>query len=125
MSNKHSKDLPKKAATNKVVRDKAFKIVKNPKCDGYQRGIASMVYKVSGQMSAGTFANKETRISFKNHQMRITQDNYWVYSYLRNNIWGADLADTALLSKYDQWIRFLLSLVSMHGFFLWQIKKTF
>ena len=72
MSNKHCKDLPQKTATNKVVHDKAFKIVKNPKCDGYQRGIASMVCKVS----AGTFANKETRISFKNHQIRITQANY-------------------------------------------------
>ena len=26
-------------------RDKAFNIAKNPKYDGYQRGLASMVYK--------------------------------------------------------------------------------
>ena len=27
------------------MHDKAFNIAKNPKYDGYQRGIASMVYK--------------------------------------------------------------------------------
>ena len=31
--------------TNKVLLDKAPNIAKNPKCDGYQGGIASMVYK--------------------------------------------------------------------------------
>ena len=31
--------------SNKILRDKAFNITKNPKYDGYQRGLASMVYK--------------------------------------------------------------------------------
>ena len=39
------KDLARRTASNKVIRDKAFNIVKNPKHDGYQRGLASMVYK--------------------------------------------------------------------------------
>ena len=39
-----SKDLVKRAQSDKVLRDKAFKIAKNPKYDGYQRGLASMVY---------------------------------------------------------------------------------
>ena len=36
-------DLAKRRATDKVLRDKAFNIAKNPKCDWYQRGLASMV----------------------------------------------------------------------------------
>ena len=40
-----SKDLEKRTQSDKVLRDKAFKIARNPKCDGYQRGLASMVYK--------------------------------------------------------------------------------
>ena len=32
-------------ASDKVLKDKAFNIAKNPKYDGYQRGLASMVYK--------------------------------------------------------------------------------
>ena len=37
------KDLTRKTASYKVLRDKAFNIAKNPKYDGYLRGIASMV----------------------------------------------------------------------------------
>ena len=33
------------AAADKVLRDKAFNIAKNPKYDGYQRGFVSMFYK--------------------------------------------------------------------------------
>ena len=39
------KDLTKRADSDKVLRDKAFYIAKNPKYDGYQRGLASLVYK--------------------------------------------------------------------------------
>ena len=39
------KDLAKRTAAVKVLRNKAFNIAKNPKYDGYQRGLASMVYK--------------------------------------------------------------------------------
>ena len=39
------KDLGKRTAADKALRDKAFDIAKVPKYDGYQRGIASNVYK--------------------------------------------------------------------------------
>ena len=38
-----SKDLAKRTKSDRVFRDKAFKIVSDPKCDGYQRGLTSMV----------------------------------------------------------------------------------
>ena len=37
------KDSPKRTASDKELRDEAFNIAKNPKYDGYQRGLASMV----------------------------------------------------------------------------------
>ena len=40
-----SKDLKKRAQSDKVLKDKAFRIANNPKYDGYQRGLASIVYK--------------------------------------------------------------------------------
>ena len=40
-----SKDLTKRTQSDKVLRDKAFKIASDPKFDGYQRGLAWMVYK--------------------------------------------------------------------------------
>ena len=33
------KDFPRGTASDKVLRDKTFNIAKNPKCDGYQRGL--------------------------------------------------------------------------------------
>ena len=39
------KDLKIREASDKVLRDKAFNIAKSPNNDGYQRGLASMVYK--------------------------------------------------------------------------------
>ena len=38
-------DLVKRTQSDKVLKDKAFKIASDPKYDGFQRGLASMVYK--------------------------------------------------------------------------------
>ena len=47
------KNLKRRTASDKILRDKAFNIAKNPKYDGYQRGIASMVYKSFDKKSKG------------------------------------------------------------------------
>ena len=39
------KDLTRRTASDKILRDKAFNIAKNPKYDGYQRRLVSMIYK--------------------------------------------------------------------------------
>ena len=49
-----SKDLAKRTQSDKVLRDKAFKIASDPKYDGYQRGLASMVYKFFNKKSSGS-----------------------------------------------------------------------
>ena len=38
------KDLTRRTASDKILRDKAFNIAKNPKYDRSQRGLASVVY---------------------------------------------------------------------------------
>ena len=40
------KDLTRKTASDKILCDKAFNIGKNPKYRGYQKGLASMIYKL-------------------------------------------------------------------------------
>ena len=49
-----SKDLAIRTQSDKVLRDKAFKIASDPKYDGYQRGLASMVYKFFDKKSSGS-----------------------------------------------------------------------
>ena len=51
------KDLERRTASGKVLRDKAFNIAKNPKYDGYQRGLASMVYNFFDKKSKGSGVN--------------------------------------------------------------------
>ena len=60
------KDLAGRTASDKVLRNKAFNIAKNPKYDGYQRGLASMVYKFFDKRSTGSghplsSANNDTK----------------------------------------------------------------
>ena len=51
------KDIARRTASDKVLRDKAFNMAKNPKYDGYQRGVASMVYKFFDKKSKGSGVN--------------------------------------------------------------------
>ena len=46
-------------ASDKILHDKAFNIAKNPKHDGYQRGLASMVYKFFDKKSSGSGMKNE------------------------------------------------------------------
>ena len=41
----YSKDLAKGNILDKILKDKAYDIAVTPKCDGYQRGLGSVVYK--------------------------------------------------------------------------------
>ena len=60
-----TKDLIKRTQSDKVLKDKAFKIASNPKYDGYQRGLTSMVYKF--------FDNKSKRSGIINEMNFIKQ----------------------------------------------------
>ena len=47
-----SKYLVERTQSDKVLKNKAFKIASDPKYDGYKRGLASMVYKFFDEKSA-------------------------------------------------------------------------
>ena len=59
-----SKDLAKRARSDKVLRDKAFKI--DPKYDDYQRGLASMDYKYFNKKSKGSGIANEPNYQLPN-----------------------------------------------------------
>ena len=40
-----SKDLVKRTISDKILKDRAYEIARNPRYDEYQRVLASMVYK--------------------------------------------------------------------------------
>ena len=53
------KKLNRRTAANKVLGDKALNIAKNPKYDGYQHGLASMVYKCFNKKTSGSGIKNE------------------------------------------------------------------
>ena len=120
------KDLKRRTASDKILRDKALNIAKNPKYYGYQRGLASMVYKFLGKKSAsltdksvsGVGVNIPLKfneqLAKKLHKPIIRKfKKRKVYSGFKGNIWGADLADMQLISKFNKGFRFLLCVIDI------------
>ena len=89
------RDLNRRIFADKVFRDKACHIAKDPKYDGYQRGLATMVYTFFDKKTSGSgikienASNKE--IAQELH--KLLESLIKVHSPFIDNIWGADLAD--------------------------------
>ena len=61
-----SKDLAQKTQSDKVLRGKALKIESDPKYDGYQRGLTSMLYKFFDKKSCGSSVATEPSYQLAN-----------------------------------------------------------
>ena len=119
-----SKDLIKRTQSDKVLKDKAFKIANNPNHDGYQRGLASMVYKFFDKKSKGSGIINEPNYQLANelHKPIIRKfKKRKVYSSFRDNIWGVDLADMQSLSKYNKGIKYLLCVIDLFSKYAWDV----
>ena len=104
-------DLEKRTQSDKVLRDRAFKISNDTKYVGYQRRLASMVFKFFDKKSSGRgIANEPNyQLAEELHKPIIKKfKKRKVYSSFRDNIWGVDLADMQSLSKYNKGIKYLL-----------------
>ena len=110
------KDLTKRTQSDKVLRDKAFRTASDPKHDGYQRGLTSMVCKFFDKKSSGSGVDAEPNYQLANelHRQIIRKfKKQKVYSLFRDNIWGVDLADMQSLSKYNKGIKCLLCAIDL------------
>ena len=97
------KDLARRTAADKVLRDKAFNIANVLKYEGYQRGLASMVVVLIIKLNKITvlwtwlFNNQELQLKkFINPSLENLK-KIKVYSKFKDNIWGVDLADVQLI----------------------------
>ena len=63
------KDLARRRASDKVLRDKAFNIAKDPKYDGYQRSLAAMVDKFFDKKTAGIVNMHANNKIKQNHRL--------------------------------------------------------
>ena len=111
------KDIKRRTASDKILRDKAFNIAKNPKYDGYQRGLASMVYKFFDKKTADGGINMDVnneKLAEELHKAIIRKfKKGTVYSGFKDNIWGANLADMQLIRKFNEGFRFLSCVINI------------
>ena len=125
-----TKDLIKRTVADKILKNKAFYIAEDPKYDGYQRGLASMVYKFFDKKSVGSGAKHvNTKLIPQNEQLAEELHKpiirkfrkRKVYSEFKDNISAAHLADMQLLSKYNKGIRFLLCVIDIFSKYPWVV----
>ena len=124
MAHGKSKDLIKRTQSDKVLKDKAFKVTNNPNCDGYQRGLASMVYTYfDKKFKGGGIINKPNyQLTNELHKPIIRKFKKGiVYSSFRDNIWVVDLADMQSLSKYNKGTKYLLFAIDLFSKYAWVI----
>ena len=95
-----SKDLAKRTQSDKVLRDKAFKIASDPKYDGYQRRLASMIYTFIDKKCSVVGAETNYQLANELHREIIRKfKNRKIYSSFRDNICGVDLADMLICNR--------------------------
>ena len=113
------KDLTKRTIADKILKNKAFDIAKDPKYDG------SMVYKFFDSKVSGSSAKhipQNEQLANELHKPIIRKfEKRKVYSTFKDNIWGVDLADMQLLSKYNKGIRFLLCVIDIFSKYAWVV----
>ena len=125
------KDLTRRTASDKILRDKVFSVPKNPKYDRYQRGIASMVYEffdkesalLSDKSASGSGILKwKYVLAEESHKQIIRKFNKRkVRSSFIDNVWGADLADMHLINRFNKEICFLLCVIDIFSKCAWVI----
>ena len=98
-----NKDLLNRTQADKILGDKPYAIASNPQYDGYQRGLASMVYKFFNKKTIGSGTTNLSSLERVNENIKLANELHKpiirkvnkrkVYSSFKDNIWGADLAD--------------------------------
>ena len=121
-------------AADTVVKDKVFSIAKDPKYDGFQRGLASMVYNFFDKK---TKCSSAVNLAIKSAMKSVPQNEQFaeelhkpiirrfkrrkVYSAFKDNISAADLAYMQLISKFNKRFRFLLCVIDIYSKYAWVV----
>ena len=127
------KDLAKRTTSDEILRDKAFKTAGNRKYDGYQRGLASMFYKLFDKKIKGSGIEKKLNNQIKLQNQQLAEEYYKpiirkfkkrrIFSSFKDNIRGADLADTQLIKKINKGVRFLLCFIDIYSKYAWVVSS--
>ena len=124
------KKLNRGTAADKVLSDKAFNTAINPKHDGYQQQVASLVYKFVDKKSSGRgikiiiikeLAEELRKWIIKTYYCLIIPLIIYLISSLIDNIWDVDIADMQLISKFNNRFKFSLCVIDIYSKYAWVV----
>ena len=123
----HDAAYSDRTQSDKILKDKTFVIAKNPKYDGHQRGLASVVYTLFDKKSKGSGIKTEIKenqnLPNGLHKPIIRKfKKRKVYSSFKDNVWDIDLADMQIISKYNKGITYLLCAIDLFSKYGWVVS---
>ena len=114
-----SKDLAKRTISDETLKDRAYEVARNCGFNGYQRALASMVYKVfDKKIGLGVSVNEQ--LAEELHKPVIKKfKRRKVYARFKDNIWAADLAEMESLSSKNKNVKYLLCVIDVFTKYAW------
>ena len=114
-----SKDLAKRTISVKILKDRAYEIVRNRWYDGYQKALASMVCKVFNKKSGwGMSVNEQLAEELHKPVTKYSKRRKF-YVRFKDNVWVADLAEMKSLSSKYKNIKYLLCVIDIFTKYAW------
>ena len=108
-----SKDLAKRTISDKILKNRTYEIASDHKYNGYQRVLASVVYKFYDKKTRSGMSVNE-QLAKELHKPLIKKfKRRKVYVRFKDNIWGVDLAKMGSLAFRNKNIKYFLCIVDV------------
>ena len=114
-----NKDLAKTTISDKVLKDRAYEIARNSGYDGYQRALASIVYRCFTKKTWWRINVNEQLAEELDKPVIKKFKRTKVYARFKDNIWAADLAEMRSLSSRNKNAKFLLCVIDVFTKYAW------
>ena len=101
-----------------VLKNRALKIAMDPRINGYQRGLASMIYNFFNKKTKGSGSNNKQLANELHKPIIKNFKRRKVYYSFKDNICGVDLAEMSLISKFNKEIKYLLCVIDIFSRYL-------
>ena len=115
----NSKDLAKRTISNKILKNTAYEIARNRQYDGYERALASVVFKCFDK-ETGSVVSLNEQIAQELHKPVINKfKRRKVYARFKGNVWAADLAEMGSLFSKNKNVKYLLCVIDVFTKYVW------
>ena len=105
--------------SDKILKDRAYQIARNCGYDGYQRALASMIYKFFDKKSGSGVKVNEQLTEELHKPVTKKFKRKKVYVRFKYNIWAADLSEKGSLSSKNKNVKHLLCIMDVFNKYAW------